>query len=160
MRTVALVLFLALAPAGLAIADKDIGCGLGTQLWEGNAGLLYKVIGATTNGTSGNQTFGISTGTLGCTQTGKITANARLRLFSEANFDRLARDMAHGQGETLQTFAHLMGISSVDQPAFFTFAQDHFGSIFSSDEVTAGEMVDRLSSLMEGDSTLSSYIRS
>ena len=72
----------------------DIGCGLGTQLWAGNEGLVPKVLGATTNGTFGNQTFGITTGTLGCSQEGVITADARLRMFAGANLDNLARDMA------------------------------------------------------------------
>ena len=45
---VAVALLCASAPA---MADDDIGCGLGTQLWEGESGLVFKVIGATTNGT-------------------------------------------------------------------------------------------------------------
>ncbi len=48
------------------LADSDIGCGLGTMVFDGQQGKVYKVLGATTNGTSGNQTFGITFGTLGC----------------------------------------------------------------------------------------------
>ena len=78
MKKILIVAVLLLVPAAFATADDDIGCGLGTQLWAGNEGLAPKVLAATTNGTSGNQTFGITTGTLGCSQEGVITADARL----------------------------------------------------------------------------------
>src|SRR5512143_1990 len=60
-----LAVVMLVATSGVAFADPDIGCGLGTQIWTGSKGLAPKVLGATTNGTSGSQTFGISSGTLG-----------------------------------------------------------------------------------------------
>jgi hypothetical protein len=150
---------LVLATAGGAKADDDIGCGLGTQLWEGEEGLVFKVIGATTNGTFGNQTFGITSGTLGCKQSGVITADARVQMFASANIDALARDMARGEGETLDSFAHLMSIPDQDKGHFFRFTQAHFVDIFAGDEVTAGEMLSSLHSLMAKDATLSAYVR-
>ena len=58
--------------ASVAIADQDIGCGLGTMVFAGQSGPIFKVLGATTNGTFGNQTFGITTGTQGCQTNGAI----------------------------------------------------------------------------------------
>lgn len=58
--TLSMVMF----PAAQALADQDIGCGLGTMIFEGKSGLAPKVLGATTNGISGNQSFGITFGTL------------------------------------------------------------------------------------------------
>ena len=144
------------APA--AMADDDIGCGLGTEIWAGNSGLVPKVLGATTNGTFGNQTFGITTGTLGCESGGVITADARLRMFAGANLDNLARDMARGDGETLDAFAHLMSIDEADRQHFFRFTQSHFGDIFSGDAVTAADMLSSLQRLMAADAKLSSYV--
>ncbi len=37
----------------VAMADQDIGCGLGTMIFDGKSGKVFKVLGATTNGTSG-----------------------------------------------------------------------------------------------------------
>ena len=150
---------LVLATAAGAHADDDIGCGLGTQLWEGEEGLVFKVIGATTNGTFGNQTFGITTGTLGCKQSGVITADARVQMFARANIDALARDMARGNGETLDSFAHLMSIPDQDKAHFFRFTQAHFADIFAGENVTAGDMIGSLNSLMKQDATLSAYVR-
>ena len=46
--------------SNVAMADADIGCGLGTMVFDGKSGKVFKILGATTNGTSGNQTFGIT----------------------------------------------------------------------------------------------------
>lgn len=151
---------LILAPAGAAFADPDIGCGLGTQLWEGNEGVAPKVLGATTNGSFGNQTFGITFGTIDCNQGGVVTVQAQLRMFASANLDRLARDMAHGEGEVLDTFAYLMGISEADRATFFAFTQAHFVDIFAGDDVTAGEMLTSLQRLMAEDARLAAYVQS
>lgn len=148
------------ATAGLAAADDDIGCGLGTQLWEGEKGLVPKVLGATTNGTFGNQTFGITTGTLGCSQEGVITADARLRMFAGANLDNLARDMAQGHGETLDAFARLMNVQEADKADFFRFTKAHFPELFADDDATAGEMLASLNRLLAQDPTLSVYAQS
>jgi len=148
------------ATSGFAAADDDIGCGLGTQLWEGKKGIVPKVLGATTNGTFGNQTFGITTGTLGCSQEGVITADARLRMFAGANLDNLARDMAQGQGETLDAFARLMNVQETDKPEFFQFTKSHFGELFADSDATAGEMIASLNRLLAQDPTLSVYAQS
>lgn len=151
----AVLVFATVAPA---MADKDIGCGLGTQLMAGQSGTLFKVLGATTNGTFGNQTFGITSGTLGCHQGGVVTADARLQMFAGANMDNLARDMAKGEGETLDAFAHLMSISDADKEHFFRFTQAHFGDLFARETTTAGDMLASLKSLMATDRTLSAYV--
>ena len=149
-----------LASAGTALADKDIGCGWGTMLWEGQEGVPQKVLGATTNGTFGNQTFGISSETAGCRRSGIIKVDARTTMFAAANVDRLARDMAMGQGESLDTLAYLMGIVPHDQPHFFHLTKTHFGEIFSSDDITAGEMLTNLNGVLAADPQLAKYARS
>jgi hypothetical protein len=157
MKKIMIAALVIAASAGMAQADNDIGCGLGTNLWKGESGLVPKVLGATTNGTFGNQTFGITTGTLGCSSEGVITADARLRMFAGANLDNLARDMAHGQGETLDAFASLMKVSETDKPAFFTFTKSHFTALFADDDVTAGEMIAQLNRLLATDPSLAAY---
>ena len=91
--------------------DPDVGCGWGTQAFKGKVGVAPKVMAATTNGFLGSQTFGISSGTAGCSQGGMVKAEAQLRMYAGANIDTLASDMAAGQGESLDTLAYLLGIS-------------------------------------------------
>lgn len=155
-----LVALLVAAPMGQAFADPDIGCGPGTQVWEGSKGVAPKIMGASTNGSFGFQSFGITFGTLGCNQGGMVTADARLRSFAGGNLDRLARDMAHGKGETLDTFAHLYGVSDDDRIAFNAFTQQHFVEIYGGDAVTEVEMLESLDRLLAADPALAVYARS
>ena len=84
--------------SGVALAgDPDVGCGWGTQAFNGKVGVAPKVMAATTNGFHGSQTFGISSGTAGCSQGGMVKAEAQLRMYAGANIDTLASDMAAGK---------------------------------------------------------------
>jgi len=159
-RTVLFAAIGLLVSSGMALADPDIGCGWGTMLWEGQAGVPQKVFGATTNGSFGSQTFGISSGTAGCKRSGVIKVDARTTMFAGANMDHLSRDMAAGQGETLDTLALLLGIADADKPAFFQLTKNNFAGIFSSDRVTAGEMLSNVAHLMAADPQLSKYVAS
>lgn len=160
MRKLLLVASLLLLSVGAAFADPDIGCGPGTSIWQGSKGVMPKVLGATTNGSFGFQTFGISFGTLGCHQGGTVTADARLRMFAGANLDRLAREMAVGEGEVLATFAHLKGVGEADRPAFYAFSKAHFAEIFAGDDVTENDVIGSLDRLLANDPQLAIYAKS
>lgn len=146
-----------LASSSIAMADNDIGCGLGTMVWAGQSGLVPKLLGLTTNGTSGNQTFGITTGTLGCQADGVITSRARLSMFMGTNSERLARDMSVGHGESLDVLANLMNIKTEDKGAFFQAAKVNFGKIFAPENQTAGQVLAALQQVMAKDAVLAAY---
>lgn len=150
-------LMTALPFSNIALADQDIGCGLGSMVFEGKSGKVSKVLGATTNGTSGNQTFGITFGTLGCDGTGTVTSSEKLAMFIDGNMDNLARDMAKGEGETLATLSEVWGIQQVDQAEFNSVAQENFAAIFSSENVTSQEVLVSLNTLIAQDTTLADY---
>lgn len=157
-KKTAIAALFVLAPAGVALADKDVGCGVGTQIWAGQSGVIPKVLAATTNGTFGNQTFGITTGTLGCSSDGVITAANRLPMFAGTNLDQLSGEMAAGEGEALAAMAELYGIADADKPAFFAMTQRNYPTIFSSDAVTAGEVLAAVEGLMKADVRLARYV--
>lgn len=141
-----------------ALADNDVGCGLGTQVWEGKSGLFAKVLAATTNGTSGNQTFGITSGTLGCgPKDGTVTAANALPAFAAANMDQLAVDMSRGTGETLDMMAELYGMTDADSQAFKSMAQQNFASIFSTEATTSAQMLSAVNGMLSQDATLAAY---
>ncbi|RJX70156.1 DUF3015 domain-containing protein [Vibrio sinensis] len=143
--------------SNLAMADADIGCGLGTMIFDGKSGKVFKVLGATTNGTFGNQTFGITFGTLGCDGSGTITSSQKLALFIDGNMDNLARDIAKGEGETLATLSEVWGIQESDKAAFNTLAQDNFAEVFKSENVTSEEVFANLNNLVAEDTALTGY---
>jgi hypothetical protein len=136
---------------GLALAagnpDTGPGCGLGKLAWQNYP--HQKVIGiqtmeATTNGLMGNQTFGITSGTSGCTNDGKFWAEHKVNAFAALNFENLAQDMAQGHGEHIASLATLMGIPADQQPAFFAMTQEKYASLVTADETSPVAMVKAL----------------
>ena len=146
-----------LASSSMTMADDDVGCGLGTILFEGKSGIAPKILAATTNGIYGNQTFGITSGTLGCKSDGVISSRARLGMFMGTNSERLARDMSVGQGEALNVLADLMGIKAQDKALFFKIAQQNFSTIYAADHEKAGDVLAALQQVMSQDATLAAY---
>ena len=146
-----------LASSSIAMADDDAGCGLGSILFEGKSGAAPKILAATTNGTYGNQTFGITSGTLGCQADGVVSSRARLSMFMGTNSERLARDMSVGKGETLEVLANLLNIKAEDKAAFFQVSQTNFGKIFAPQNQTAGDVLAALQQVMKQDSKLAVY---
>lgn len=134
------------APVFAGQAANNTGCGLGTLLWENGAdgSVISQSLQATTNGTFGNQTFGITSGTLGCDQPANLVKNDRLLAFTADNLDLLARDIAVGQGETLDTVAELLEVPVAERPVFNAALQTNFERIFVSGTETAGVVLDRI----------------
>jgi hypothetical protein len=149
---------LVLAPLGSAFADPDVGCGAGTKIWAGQKGTIYKILASTTNGSFGSQTFGISSGTLGCHQDGVVTGQARISVFASANFDQLAADVAAGRGETLQSLATLYNVSDADRSGFYALMQSHYRDIFASTETTSEQAVSAMTAVLKADNRYAHYV--
>ena len=141
-----LMVLLAAGPVLAGQAAQNTGCGLGTMLWENRAdnSVLSQTMQATTNGTSGNQTFGITSGTLGCTQPENIAASERMIEFANANMDQLARDIATGQGESLETLAELMNVPAEERAQLYANLQGQFSEIFVTGEENSGVLLERI----------------
>jgi hypothetical protein len=133
--------------AGLAMAanpDTGPGCGLGKLAWgdyKGQKEIAPQVLMATTNGTFGSQTFGISTGTSGCTNDGKVMSEHKTTMFAQLNFENLSQEMAQGQGEHLASLASLMGVPAEHQAAFFAMTQERYTSLVKTGEASPVAMV-------------------
>ena len=145
---------LALATTIAAYANS-VGCGAGSMVFKGQSGLAPNVLAATTNGISGNQTFGITSGTLGCNKNDTVPNVAGI--FIDNNMERVARDMSTGEGEALETLATLMGIEEADKAAFYEMSQANFSSIYTRDDVTSSEVIASLRSVMAKDIQLAKY---
>ena len=147
---------LALVPAA-AMADNVGNCGWGSKLFDGQSGTAPQVLAVTTNGTFGNQTFGISSGTSGCTQDGTVRSNWRTAMFIDGNKEKLARDMSVGSGEALDSLAHLLGVESQDRQAFNLAAKDNMARIFPSEDASSQEIAAALREVLASDAQLSRY---
>ncbi|MBE9536555.1 MAG: DUF3015 family protein [Proteobacteria bacterium] len=138
--------------SGTAFADnrRNTGCGLG-NLVLGDAAYSNTTLGqsfvATTNG-SGSQTIGITLGTSNCEKPSTFVKNERLHEFVVANMDELAKDIAVGEGESLDTLAELMEITPDARAEAYAKLQSNFDKIYTSSSVTAAHVVDSISAVL------------
>ena len=139
-----------------AFADRDVGCGVGSEVWAGQSGKVPKILAATTNGIFFNQIFGITFGTLGCSGTGTVTAQAIT--FTNENAESLARDMAVGQGESLNVLAELLNIKSQDKAHFFAVSKRNFAEIYSAENGNSLQVLASLQTVMAKDDVLKAYV--
>ncbi len=130
--------------AGIAFAgNPNTGCGLGSMVIQNQDTLLKQVVASTLNGISSNQTFGISTGTLGCAKPQQFANNEKLQRYVIKNMDSIAMDAARGNGESIKTLAKLMNVQN--EAAFAAKIKQNFGKIFASENVTAAQVIDNIS---------------
>jgi hypothetical protein len=137
------VLFVFITGAAFGAAKDNVGCGLGTMLFKSNAdnSALFQAFQATTNGSFGTQTFGVTSGTSECKQPANFVSN-QMNEFVVANMDNLAKDIARGSGETLEAFADLMQVPAEKRGAFYQKLQASFANIFTSENVVLADVVD------------------
>jgi len=160
-KKILLVTLLAVLPLGaMAAGENNVGsCGWGSKVFQGQRGLLPQIGATLTNGTSGNQTFAITSGTSGCTQDGLVSSNWKMAMFIDGNKKVLARDMSIGSREALETLAKLIGVSDADKAAFYQTTKENFGQIFASADVTSDQVITSLKKILATKNELAQYSR-
>ena len=138
---VSLAAVVALSTTAL-VANSQTGCGLGSIIIKDNSSAVLLALQATTNGTSGNQTFGITSGTSGCKKT-KFVMNERASEFVASNMDVLAKEISVGHGESVDTLAELLEVQ--DKAAFAVALQTNYNSIYKSQSVEMADVLDNIS---------------
>jgi len=134
------------------------GCGLGTEVIFKQANEWHEhVLAATTNGTSGNQTFGMTSGTLGCADAGGPLASG-VDLFINDNLEQIAAESSAGEGETIAALSELIGVAVEDEATFKLALQTNFDQIFTSSATTSNEVYTALIDMMTKDVTLAKYL--
>jgi hypothetical protein len=132
-----------LSTAVFANVNSQTGCGLGAVIVKDDSSAIMLAIQATSNGV-GSQTFAITSGTLGCKKT-KFVMNERAEEFVASNMDILAKEIAVGQGESLDTLAELLEVE--DKATFSASLQANYNSIYTSQKVEMSEVLDNITTL-------------
>ena len=101
----------------------------------------------------------MTSGTLGCDPENTVSNEYQRKVFVASNMDNLAQEMAQGQGDHLASLAELMGVAKEDKPAFYSFTQDQYASLFSKPDVDAQQMLASLDSAMTTNPVLSKYAK-
>lgn len=144
--------------AAHADAAGGPGCGWGNLLFQGQSGLPMHLLATIVNGTSGNATFGMTSGTNGCSTSGKLTYNGKSLLSMNGVLEEVAQDMAAGHGEALTALSMTMGIPAEERAHFDAVMHNNFSAIFTSKDVTAGEVADNINAVMQKDEKLAKFI--
>ena len=139
----------------MAAAPGGPDCGWGNMLFEGKSGLGSHILALTTNGTSGNATFGMTFGTNGCSTDGNLTYGGDAMVYNL--MDELIEDVARGHGEALNAVATLLGVEKNDRGLFAKVSHENFDNIFPHENVTAKEVVASLKDMMRTNDQLSKY---
>mgnify|MGYP000388443053 FL=1 len=134
------------------------GCGLGTEVIFKQANEWHEhVLAATTNGTSSNQTFGMTSGTLGCRDANGPLASG-VDLFIDNNLEQIAAESSTGEGETISALSELIGVDASDEVAFKNALKTNFDQIFISVDTTSNDVYSALVDMMSNDTTLAKYL--
>lgn len=125
------------------------GCGLGSIIFSPDSGFT-QIFAATTNGTSGNQTFGITSGTSNCDGGGGGSQSAKA--FVQTNRAALAKDIARGRGETISALSTLAACQNAGVVG--SRLQKKFRTIFSSAKASDEQVSDSVVDVLRSDQSL------
>ena len=126
------------------------GCGLGSIVFGNKPGFI-QILAATTNGTFASQTFGITTGTSNCTDTGGGAPSAAA--FIQTNREALAKDISRGNGETIKNLATLSGCQ--DPNAVGATLQKNFKVIFPTADISNTQVSTNVITVLKSETSLS-----
>jgi len=147
-------ILMAAASSSFAVAPGGPDCGWGNMLFKGDSGPVH-FLASTINGTSGNKTFGMTSGTNGCSTDGALTYGGASMIASI--MDEFSSDVAMGHGEALNAVAVLMGVAPEDRQTFAEVTHENFNILFPSADVTAEEVMGSLENVMKADARLAKY---
>jgi len=151
MKKIFITLLACLLMVSLSYAGsrENCGCGLGTMVLGDQEPMLMQLVITLLNGTCGNQTFGISSGTLGCEKPKTLVLNERLDKFIADNMDNLAVDIASGQGESLDALADLAEVSLNKRADLYRAFQANFDNIYPSAQISHKEVTSKIVNIIE-----------
>jgi hypothetical protein len=155
-KTIISIALLGLSSSAMAEAPGGPSCGWGNLLFDGQAGIAPHFLASTTNGTSGNATFGMTTGTNGCSVDGKLTYGGASLLGSIMG--EFSEDVARGDGEALNAVAVMYGVEQQDRAAFATAMHTNFQTLFPNENVTADEVMTSMNEIMKANAQLAKYV--
>ncbi len=141
-----------LAGSALAAETKGqygtAGCGLGSLAFGDKPGAV-QILAATTNGTFGTQTFGITSGTSNC---GPSVFAQGTKNFVEANREALAKDISRGQGESIGSLAAIN--KCADPTAVGPALQRRYAAIFPTQDASSEDVTKAILETLHADAQL------
>jgi hypothetical protein len=124
------------------------GCGLGSLVFGNQPGAV-QILAATTNGTFGSQTFGITSGTSNC---GSGLMAMGTKNFVEGNREVLAKDISRGQGEAIGALTVINACQ--DSAKVGAALQRNFSAIFPNENASSDDVTQAILTTLHSDASL------
>ncbi|AAZ26176.1 DUF3015 family protein [Colwellia psychrerythraea] len=157
MKKLLIASTLLISTSALADAPGSQSCGWGNMLFAGQSGTPSHVLAATTNTSTGNNTFGMSFGSNGCSTKGTLTYGGKEMIDVSMIMDEFSEDVARGDGEAITAVAVSLGVAEADRALFKSTLHNNFNTLFPSEEATTEHVVSSMFSLMKNDEKLAKY---
>ena len=140
-----------------ATAYKSAGCGLGSLIIKDEG--FVQIFAATTNGTFGSQTFGITSGTSNCAGAGGYASqDAQEHMYVETNRAAITQEMAQGSGEHLNALANMLGCEKASNATFATAMKKNYKTVASKKD--ADQMLNSVKTVISSDAALAQSCKS
>lgn len=143
---------LVLSIGAQAAGQNDAGCGLGSMVFKEQKP-VHQIVASALNQLA-SQSFGITTGTMGCTSGGLIKSSKEREVFVATNMKALERELASGQGQYASSLAALSGCGAKSD-AFLTMSKARYEKLFPSERTEAIELIENLDKEIAADAVLS-----
>ncbi|WNC70903.1 DUF3015 domain-containing protein [Thalassotalea psychrophila] len=143
--------------SAMAVAPGGANCGWGNMLFEGQSGTAPHIVASFTNGSTFNNTFGMTFGTNGCSTQGTLTYGGKEMIDVSLIMDEFTEDVARGDGEAITAVAVSIGVEEQDRANFKRSMHDNFDKMFPSEDVTTEHVVQTMFEVMESDEQLAKY---
>ena len=128
---VMLILGVSLLPLTGLATNK---CGTGPYVVGQKNSLLHNMFATTIDNTSGiTNSFSITTGTSGCSNSGFAAKERRRENYVANAFENLQEEIAQGEGPYVDSLVKIMGCSDQSREIFIEQAQQDFEVLFASD---------------------------
>jgi hypothetical protein len=141
-----------------AAAPGGANCGWGNMLFEGQSGTPSHIVASITNGSTGNNTFGMTFGTNGCDTSGTLTYGGKEMIDVSKVMDEFSEDVARGDGEVLTAVAVSLGVTVEDRDTFKKAMHENFDAIFPSSSVTTEDVLASMWTVMQENDELVKYV--
>lgn len=122
------------------------GCGVGSLIFDGKNEWYEQTLAATSNTVFlGNQTFGITFGTLNCDANKLNISSEKAKVFVAANKNSVMNELAFGQGETVSVLASIYNCETGD---FGKMMKSNYSKVILKENLSSEQIVENMDSIL------------
>ncbi len=162
MKKIILIALFGISTSSFAALLGESGnerCGIGSMIFKNGQSISSQYSENMTNASLG-ETFSVTTGTSGCSNSGFAQVPQEELFYANANYEELQLEMTQGHGEVLDGLAATMGCETSSSAEFQNFSKSNFSKFKNSSNTTPLEFMVNFREQAKLNHTLSKNCRS